>query len=95
MDERRDEKQTRRQGKDFQLNELREMIQKMQNDLEADRLKAEDAKMAAEGKPGVTFCVAQSACTHATLGIEKVLEELARQNAEQRELLNSLSDSMS
>jgi hypothetical protein len=28
------------------------------------------------------------------IGIDRVLEELAKQNAEQRELLNSLSDSL-
>jgi len=52
MDERWEEKQGRRQDKDFKLAELRDMIQKMQDDLEADRLKAEEAKNAAESKPG-------------------------------------------
>jgi hypothetical protein len=32
--------------------------------------------------------------TDTAVGIDKVLEELARQNAEQRELLNNLSDGM-
>ncbi|KAJ7445229.1 hypothetical protein B0H11DRAFT_2249649 [Mycena galericulata] len=45
--------------------------------MEADRVKADEKRLANESKPG----------------IEKVIEELTRQNAEQRELLNSLSDS--
>ncbi|KAF7366681.1 hypothetical protein MSAN_00926200 [Mycena sanguinolenta] len=76
MEERWNEKQERRQNKEFKWVELRDMVQKIHDDMEADRARAEDARLAEEGKPG----------------IEKVIEELTRQNAEQRELLTALSD---
>ncbi|KAJ7253065.1 hypothetical protein B0H12DRAFT_1233772 [Mycena haematopus] len=76
MEERWNEKQERRQNKEFKWVELRDMVQKIHDDMEADRARAEDARLADEGKPG----------------IEKVIEELTRQNAEQRELLTALSD---
>ncbi|KAJ6463887.1 hypothetical protein C8R45DRAFT_502593 [Mycena sanguinolenta] len=77
MEERWTDKQERRQNKEFKWVELRDMVQKIHDDMEADRARAEDARLAEEGKPG----------------IEKVIEELTRQNAEQRELLTALSDS--
>ncbi|KAJ7291224.1 hypothetical protein C8J57DRAFT_1044474 [Mycena rebaudengoi] len=77
MEERWNEKQDRRQNKEFKWIELRDMVQKIHDDMEADRAKAEDARLLEESKPG----------------IEKVIEELTRQNAEQRELLTSLSES--
>ncbi|KAJ7507216.1 hypothetical protein B0H11DRAFT_1706272 [Mycena galericulata] len=77
MEERWNQKQERRQDKEFKWIELRDMVQKIHDDMEADRVKADEKRLADESKPG----------------IEKVIEELTRQNAEQRELLNSLSDS--
>ncbi|KAJ6591058.1 hypothetical protein DFH09DRAFT_907946 [Mycena vulgaris] len=76
MDQRWSEKEDRRQEKQYKWVELRDMVQKIHDDMESDRAKAEEARLADESKPG----------------IEKVIEELTRQNAEQRELLNSLSD---
>ncbi|KAJ6462588.1 hypothetical protein C8R45DRAFT_841713 [Mycena sanguinolenta] len=77
MDARWDEKQERRQNKEFKWAELRDMVQKMHDDTEAVQVRAQDVRFADEGKPGV----------------EKVIEEVTRQNAEQRELLVALSDS--
>ncbi|KAJ7075109.1 hypothetical protein B0H15DRAFT_806418 [Mycena belliarum] len=77
MEERWNDKQERRQKKEFQWVELKDMVQKIHDDMEADRARAEEVRLADESKPS----------------IEKVIEELTRQNAEQRELLNSLSDS--
>ncbi|KAJ7747892.1 hypothetical protein DFH07DRAFT_942325 [Mycena maculata] len=77
MEERWKEKQDRRQDKEFKWIELRDMVQKIHDDMEADRVKAEEKRLADESKPA----------------IEKIIEDLTRQNAEQRELLNSLSDS--
>ncbi|KAJ7130233.1 hypothetical protein C8R44DRAFT_613736 [Mycena epipterygia] len=77
MEERWNEKQQRRQDKEYKWVELQDMVRKIHDDMESDRQKAEEARLAEESKPG----------------IEKVIEELTRQNAEQRELLNSLSDS--
>ncbi|KAK7042437.1 hypothetical protein R3P38DRAFT_2511174, partial [Favolaschia claudopus] len=77
MEERWNEKQDRRQDKEFKWIELRDMVQKIHDDMEGDRARAEDVRLANESKPG----------------IEKVIEELTRQNAEQRELLNALSES--
>ncbi|KAJ7028730.1 hypothetical protein C8F04DRAFT_1212100 [Mycena alexandri] len=76
MEERYNEKLARREGKDFKFVELRDMVQKIHDDMEADRARAEDARLADAGKPG----------------IETVIEELKRQNAEQRELLTALSE---
>ncbi|KAJ7216630.1 hypothetical protein GGX14DRAFT_605609, partial [Mycena pura] len=76
MEERWNEKQGRRETKDYKWIELRDMVQKIHDDMEADRARAEEARLAEADKPG----------------LEKVIEELTRQNAEQRELLNSLSD---
>ncbi|KAL0946096.1 hypothetical protein HGRIS_012361 [Hohenbuehelia grisea] len=76
-DERWDEKAGRRQDKDFKWIELRDMVHKIHDDLEAERGRAEEARIAAEAQPST----------------EKIVEELQRQNAEQRELLNQIADS--
>jgi len=62
------EKQARRQDKEAQEIEKRDMIQKIHDDMEADRTRCEDDK-------------------------RDYREALERQHAEQRELLQSLSDS--
>ncbi|KAJ7246101.1 hypothetical protein B0H12DRAFT_1126792 [Mycena haematopus] len=76
MEERWSEKPERRENKEFKWVELKDMVQKIHDDMESDRARAEGARLADQGKPG----------------IEKVIEDLARQNAEQRELLNALHD---
>ncbi|KAH7904706.1 hypothetical protein BJ138DRAFT_1018746 [Hygrophoropsis aurantiaca] len=76
-DQRWEEKQGRREHKDAQMQELRDMVFRLVEDREADKIRQEEERLANEGKPG----------------IERVLEELARQNAEQRELLDALSES--
>ena len=52
MDERWDEKQGRRAEKDSQLAELHDMVSRLLQDREADRLRAEEERAAAEAKPG-------------------------------------------
>ncbi|KAJ7852293.1 hypothetical protein B0H13DRAFT_1643465 [Mycena leptocephala] len=77
MEERWNEKQERRQTKEFKWVELRDMVQKIHDDMEADRNKAEEARLADESKPGV----------------EKIIEELQQRNNELRDLLTSVSES--
>jgi hypothetical protein len=52
MDERWAEKQNRRQDKDAKLSELFDMVSKIIQDREADRLRAEEDRAAAEARPG-------------------------------------------
>jgi DNA repair exonuclease SbcCD ATPase subunit len=52
MDERWSEKQIRRQDKDNKLDELRELVNRVVQDREADRLRAEEERAAAEARPG-------------------------------------------
>ncbi|KAF8639219.1 hypothetical protein AX17_001704 [Amanita inopinata Kibby_2008] len=72
-----EEKQRRRLDKDAKWIELRDMVLKLHEDLENDRARTEEYRQEADSKPG----------------FDKVIEELARQNAEQRELLANLSES--
>ncbi|KAK2460787.1 hypothetical protein APHAL10511_007257 [Amanita phalloides] len=72
-----DEKQQRRLEKDAKMIELFDMVSKLHEDLDNDRVKAEECRREAEAKPGY----------------DKIIEELARQNAEQRELLTQFSES--
>lgn len=66
MDQRWEEKQGRRESKDANLNELRNMVQKLHEDLEADRVRAAEARQEAEGKPGMPLWiwVAPDICTN-------------------------------
>jgi hypothetical protein len=57
MDERWAEKEGRRLQKDSQLAELRDMVAKIVEDREADRIRAEEERVAAEGKPGALYQV--------------------------------------
>ncbi|KAF8892921.1 hypothetical protein BD779DRAFT_1467989 [Infundibulicybe gibba] len=77
MDSRWEEKQGRRQFKEEKWNDLIGMVHRIQEDLENDREKAEAEKALAASKPS----------------LEDVINELRRQNAEQRELLENLSES--
>ena len=58
-------------------------------------IREEEERLAMENKPGsfISFTIHYRP-TDTAAGIDKVLEELARQNAEQRELRNNLSDGM-
>ena len=69
------EKQTRRQDKDAQNIELRDMVQKILDDRESDRLRYEDDKR--ENRET----------------LERIIERLERENAELRELMQSIADS--
>ncbi|KAF8153251.1 hypothetical protein B0H34DRAFT_722842 [Crassisporium funariophilum] len=75
MDSRWEDKQTRRDTKEAQMIELRDMVLKIHDDMENDRMRNEDERR--ESKEG----------------LEKIIDDLQRQNAEQRELLTSLSES--
>ncbi|KAF9530522.1 hypothetical protein CPB83DRAFT_165178 [Crepidotus variabilis] len=75
QDERWEEKLARRQDKEAQMIELRDMMQKIHDDMDADRARSDEDKR--ENREA----------------LERVIEDLQRQNAEQRELLQSLSDS--
>lgn len=52
MEERWNEKQQRRQDKEYKWVELQDMVRKIHDDMESDRQKAEDARLADESKPG-------------------------------------------
>ncbi|KDR74957.1 hypothetical protein GALMADRAFT_570107 [Galerina marginata CBS 339.88] len=75
MDSRWEEKENRRTDKEAQMIELRDMVQKIHDDMEGDRERCDQERRDARE------------------GLEKVIEDLQRQNAEQRELLTSLSES--
>ncbi|KAF9224785.1 hypothetical protein BS17DRAFT_731403 [Gyrodon lividus] len=70
------EKQRWKEERDGQMQELMGMVSRLVEEQMAARQREEEQRQANEGKPG----------------IEQVLEELQRQNAEQRELLNTVSD---
>jgi len=76
MDERWGEKTNRRVEKDGQFGNLYDMVTRIIEDREAERIRREEERIAAESRPG----------------IGRVLEELARQNAEQRELLDRMNE---
>ncbi|KAF4603193.1 hypothetical protein EYR38_003603 [Pleurotus pulmonarius] len=76
MDERWQDKLDRRQDKDYKWIELRDMVNKIHDDLEADRREENERRFAAEQKPG----------------IDQVMAELQRQNGELRELLHNMSN---
>ncbi|KAG6380162.1 hypothetical protein JVT61DRAFT_8251 [Boletus reticuloceps] len=77
MEEHWAEKQRWKEERDGQMRDLMGMVSRLVDEQAAAREREEEQRQANEGKPG----------------IEQVMEELQRQNAEQRELLNSLSES--
>jgi hypothetical protein len=95
-DDRWAEQQARNERKDAQCQEVHDMVTKLLEDREAERIRAEDERLAAEGRPGklATHHPSRISLKVYAPGLERVLEELAKQNSELRELLNSLSDSM-
>jgi hypothetical protein len=76
MDQRWEEKQGRRAEKDAQFHELKDMVSRLIQDREADRIQEEERRLQEEGKPD----------------IQMVLDELTRQNNEMREALRVLSE---
>ncbi|KAG2347113.1 hypothetical protein BDR05DRAFT_987725 [Suillus weaverae] len=76
MDQRWEEKQGRRAEKDAQFHELKDMVSRLVQDREADRIQEEERRLREEGKPD----------------IQVLLDELARQNNEMREALRALSE---
>ena len=52
MDERWVEKQTRREQKDTKMQDLYDMVAKIVEDREAEKVRAEEERIANEGKPG-------------------------------------------
>ncbi|KAG2366333.1 hypothetical protein BDR07DRAFT_1480198 [Suillus spraguei] len=76
MDQRWEEKQGRRAEKDAQFHELKDMVSRLIQDREADRIQEEERRLREEGKPD----------------IQVVLDELTRQNNEMREALRALSE---
>ena len=94
MEEHWAEKQRWKEERDGQMHELMGMVSRLVDEQAAARQREEDERRANEGKPGglndrFRLLLGSSKRT----GIEQVMEELHRQNAEQRELLNALSDS--
>ncbi|KAI5994168.1 hypothetical protein EDD15DRAFT_844850 [Pisolithus albus] len=75
-DEARSAAAQRDAARDGQIQELLGIVTRIAEEQNAAKQREEDAREANEGK----------------LGIEQVLEDLARQNAEQRELLHALSE---
>ncbi|CAA7269900.1 unnamed protein product [Cyclocybe aegerita] len=75
MDARWEEKQVRRQDKEAQMIELRDMVQKIHEDMETDRNRADDERRQSRE------------------AMERIIDDLQTQNAQQRELLTQLSES--
>ncbi|KAI6107824.1 hypothetical protein EDD16DRAFT_1488493 [Pisolithus croceorrhizus] len=75
-EERWTEKQYWKTERDGQIQELLGIVARIVEEQNTAKQREEDARQANEDKPG----------------IEQVLEDLARQNAEQRDLLNALSE---
>ena len=95
-DERRAEQQTRMDDNDSKLQDLHDMVARIIEDREVEKIRAEEERLTIEGKPGRThnfWCVGMTANIY--IDTEKLLEELQMQNAEQRELLSNLSESES
>ncbi|KAF7319476.1 PH domain-containing protein [Mycena chlorophos] len=63
-----------REQKDFKYIELKSMVQKVLDDMDTERGRMEDFRLAEAAKPD----------------LEKIIEDLRQQNAEQRDLLNTL-----
>ncbi|KAI9460678.1 hypothetical protein HD554DRAFT_2176531 [Boletus coccyginus] len=76
MEEHWAEKQRWKEERDGQIRELMGMVSRLVDEQAAAREREEEQRQANEAKPG----------------IEQVMEELQRQNAEQRELLNAVSE---
>lgn len=83
MDQRWEENQGRRAEKDAQFHELKDMVSRLIQDREADRIQEEERRLREEGKPDIKP------------DIQVVLDELTRQNNEMREALRALSEGMS
>ena len=93
MDERWNEKMNRRVEKDAQIGNLYDMVTRIIEDRETERIRREEERIAAESRPGMSINRQFLVRLSNSLGIERVLEELARQNAEQRELLDQMAES--
>lgn len=78
MDQRWEEKEGRRAEKDAQFRELKDMVARLAQDREADRIQEEERRLQEEGKPD----------------IQVVINHLTQQNIEMREMLNILSEGM-
>ncbi|GAV99544.1 hypothetical protein LENED_001007 [Lentinula edodes] len=76
MESRYAEKEERRRNKDAETAEMRDMIQRLFEEFQAERDRAETLRMEAEGKPGV----------------EKILEDVMRRHDEIQEALRAFSD---
>lgn len=90
-DNRYAEKADRRQNKEIQIIELREMVQKIHDDLEAEMQRANEERIQAQSKPSKSLKSLKYVVS-SEIGLDSIVEELQRQNAQQRELLQQLSD---
>jgi hypothetical protein len=68
MDERWAEKQTRREHKDSKMQDLFDMVAKIVEDREVDKIKAEEARLANEGKPGESHII--YSCGHSPISLQ-------------------------
>ncbi|KIM92330.1 hypothetical protein PILCRDRAFT_119040 [Piloderma croceum F 1598] len=68
MDERWTEKQTRREHKDSKMQDLYDMVAKIVEDREVDKIKAEEARLANEGKPGESHVI--HSCGHSPIFLQ-------------------------
>ena len=93
MDERWNEKMNRRAEKDLQIGNLYEMVTRIIEDREAERIRMEEERRDAESRPGMITLSGLESQFSDFAGIERVLEELARQNAEQREWMEEMAAS--
>lgn len=86
----KEDKRKRETEKNGRTSELLNMVRKIYDELSAERVRAEETRMVAASKPGIVLIFQMHAASNAFYpGIEIVLEELARQNQETRNLVNT------
>lgn len=94
MDEHWAEKQRWKEERDGQIQGLMSMVAQLVDEQAATRQREEEQRQANEGKPGELNGHFRSPLSSSwRVGIDQVMEELQRQNAELRGLLDTLSES--
>lgn len=94
MESRYAEKEERRRNKEAEKMEMREMLQKLFDEFQMEKDKAEALRLDAEGKPGmISLCFYIYSDADYYLGVEKILEEVMRRHDDIQESLRAFSDS--
>ena len=93
MDERWEQKLGRREEKNAQMIELRDMMQTIHDNMERDRNKCEEDRR--ECQDGILIPTSPYFLVlilHSFAGLQKIIDDLRTENAQQRELLTTLSE---